>query len=193
MKNTTNIKLTENASIFLNTSMEKEKNNNLNLYLSVIYPLTKYAHVSIIYCTEQDINKKDIKIIINNIILYIDYKSYKYLNNAIIDIKNNKLSIYAPNIFLENFKTDLTIDEKIKHLFENEINTVLSQHGGFIELVNIENNDTITIKFHGGCQGCGMVNFTLSNYIEKIIKKNFPNIITIKDITMHNLKYNPYY
>ncbi len=194
MEKTINIKLTKDARQFLKYSVEKEnKNLNLNLYLSVMYPLTKYAHISIIYCTNNDINKKDIKINIKDIIIYIDYKSHKYLNNSIIDMKNEKLSIYAPNIFIENFNKNFTIEEKIKNLFENEINTVLSQHGGFIELIEVKNKDTLIIKFHGGCQGCGMVNFTLNNYIEKIIKKNFPDIINIKDITTHDLKYNPYY
>ncbi len=185
------IEITETAVSFLNESIKKENNNKLNLYISVVYPQTQYAHVNIFFCKEEDINQKDIKIIIEDIILFIDHKSYKYLNESKIDIKNNKLSINAPNMSIKN---DIkTIEEKIKSLFENEINTILSQHGGYIELVNIENNDTIIIKFHGGCQGCGMVNYTLKNYIDKTIKKKFPQIKDIKDVTMHDIKYNPYF
>ncbi len=185
------IEITETAVSFLNESIKKENNNKLNLYISVVYPQTQYAHVNIFFCKEEDINQKDIKIIIEDIILFIDYKSYKYLNGSKIDIKNNKLSINAPNMSIKN--DTKTIEEKIKSLFENEINTILSQHGGYIELVNIENNDTIIIKFHGGCQGCGMVNYTLKNYIDKTIKKKFPQIKDIKDATMHDIKYNPYF
>ncbi len=113
------------------------------------------------------------------------------LEDAIIDIKDDKLIINAPNIYNNN--NIINIKDKIKNLFENEINVILSQHGGFIELIDIIKNNTLIIKFHGGCQGCGMVDSTLNNYIEKIVKKHFPQITIINDITSHEIKDNSYY
>ncbi|HFL8824234.1 MAG TPA: NifU family protein [Candidatus Azoamicus sp. OHIO1] len=186
------IKITTAAIEYLKNSLIKENNNNINLYLSVIYQSTQHAHVNMIYCTIDDINEKDIKLPIENINIYIDYKSIKFLEDSLIDINNENLSINAPNI-IHNENIKLSIEEKIRYLFENEVNTVLSQHSGFIELVNVENNEIINIKFHGGCQGCGMANYTLNNYIEKIIKKKFPQIKKINDISSHDIKSNSYY
>lgn len=187
-----NIKITQEALTFLKKSLDKEKKENLNLYISTVYELTNYAHVNIIYCYLEDINKKDIKLEIENINIYVSYKSIKFLEDAIIDVKNENLLINAPNLNSCK-KTTSSINDEIKNILENEINAVLSQHGGFIELINIENEDTINIKFHGGCQGCGMVNYTLNNYIEKIIKNKFPQIKKINDITSHNIKTSSYY
>lgn len=184
------IKITDNAGRFL----QKEKNNNKNIdliiYISVIYPFGHDANVSIVFCKNTDLNIDDIKVQTKYIDIYIENKSKNVLTNAVIDIKNEQLLIKAPNLFKQK---DINIKEKIKNLFENEINVFLSQHGGFIQLVDILNNDTLIIKFHGGCQGCGMVGFTLNNFIERTIKKNFPQIKNILDVTQHEIKDQSYY
>ena len=164
-KNT--IIITSNALIYLNDALNKECDKTLIIYISVIYPATKYAHVNITFCKESDINIDDIKLDFMPII-YIDFNSNNFLKDAIIDLKDSKLLINATNIYANDDK-DLNIKESIKNLFENEINVILSQHGGFIELVDLLDEKTIVIKFHGGCQGCGMVGYTLNSYIEKMI------------------------
>jgi len=186
------IKISIDAINYLYTSLKKEKNIDLNLYLSVIYQSTKYTRVNIIYCKKEDINIEDIKLSFNHLYIYIDYKSINLLKNSVIEIKENQLCINAPNISNIN-KKKLTLEKEIKKLFEDEVNVILSQHGGYIELINIINNNTILVKFHGGCQGCGMVGTTLNTYIEKIIIKKFPQIIKITDITHHDVKTNSYY
>ena len=161
------------------------------IYISVIYPYTKYAHVNITFCNKFDLDKDDIKL--NELdYIYIEKKSVDLLNNSVIDYKNDSLLINAPFIFNESNLASSDLKTSIKNLFENEINVILSQHSGFIELVDVY-DDTLIIKFHGGCQGCGMVGYTLNNYIEKMIKKNFPQIKFIKDTTSHEIKKNAYY
>lgn len=187
------IKITPDALSYLKSNISLEKDTNLIIYISVTYPYTQYAYVNITYCKKEDLNKNDIKIDLEFFEIYLDEKTEKLLHDAIIDIKDAILQINAPNL-LNNKKFDKNnIKEQIQILFETEVNTILSQHGGFIELIDIENNEILIIKFHGGCQGCGMVNFTMTNYIEKIIKKNFPQIIEIKDMTSHEVRNNSYY
>lgn len=184
------IKITEQAVLFLKDFISGEEDKDIVIYLSIIYPFTEHAHVNMTYCKESDIDKDDIKIDNNGLSIYIENKSFNSLKESVIDINNGQLLINAPNIYSKPSK-DLI--DKIKYLFENEINVMLSQHGGFIQLVDFVNNDTLTIKFHGGCQGCGMVGYTLNNYIEKIIKKNFPQVKKINDITSHEIRENSYY
>ncbi|HFL8819422.1 MAG TPA: NifU family protein [Candidatus Azoamicus sp. OHIO2] len=190
--NTNNIIITNNALVYLSDNLDKEKDKNLIVYVSVIYPLTKYAHVNITFCKEDDISSYDFKL--DGIVsVYIDHNSSIFLKDAIIDFRNGKLLINAPNIYKNNSSENADIKTNIKQLFENEINVILSQHGGFIELVDVLNEKTIVIKFHGGCQGCGMVGYTLNSYIEKMIKKHFPQIENINDITAHEIKDQAYY
>lgn len=189
----TQINLTNEAIHYLTSNLDLEKDKNLIIYISVAYPYTEYAYVNITYCKKEDLNKNDINIKVNFLDIFLDEKSKDLLQNALIDFKNQSLQINAPNLFKSKKEHNKNIKDDIKYLFENEINTILSQHGGFIELVDIENNDTLIIKFHGGCQGCGMVSYTMNNYIEKIIKKNFPQINNITDTTSHEIKKNSYY
>ena len=49
------------------------------------------------------------------------------------------------------------------------------------------------IRDRGGCQGCGMIDVTLKDGIEKTLKENFPEINSVKDITDHTNTDNAYY
>lgn len=190
--NTDNIIITHNALNYLYDNLNKEEEKSLIIYISVIYPLTKYSHVNITFCKENDIDKLDVQLEYTTSV-YIDHNSIVFLKDSIIDFKDNKLVINAPNIYVKDDVKNSNIKESIKQLFENEINVILSQHGGFIELVDILDEKTIVIKFHGGCQGCGMVGYTLNTYIEKMIKKHFPQIENITDVTSHEIKDQAYY
>lgn len=184
------IKITDQASLFLQKEKINLNNDELVIYISLINQNKTHVDVSINFCKKTDLNTDDIKIITKYTDIYIEYTSIHSLKDSTIDIKNKQLLIKAPNLF--NKKID-NLKEKIKILFENEINILLAQHGGFIQLLDILNDDTIIIKFHGGCQGCGMVGVTLNNFIEKTIKKNFPQIKNIIDNTEHEIRDNSYY
>lgn len=185
--------LTNDALSYLSNKLKSESNGiDCCIYISVIYPFTKYAHVNITFCDRNDLNKDDIKINSFDIDIYVEKKSIDLLDKSVIDFKNDSLLINAPLIFNELNDNASDLKTSIKSLFENEINVILSQHGGFIELIDLF-DDTLVVKFHGGCQGCGMIGYTLNNYIEKMIKKNFPQIINIKDVTSHEIKKNAYY
>lgn len=185
---------TNEAITYLNNSLsiEKEVEVDVCVYLSVLYPYTKYAHANITFCKETDISCHDVNLALSTFSIYIEKNSLAFLQNAVIDFQNNNLVINAPNISFSKDSSAFDLKTEIKNLLENEINVILSQHGGFIELVDL-NVDTLTIKFYGGCQGCGMVGYTLNNYIEKTIKKRFPAIKHINDITSHEIRDASYY
>jgi Fe/S biogenesis protein NfuA len=185
-----NIKFTQQAIDFLKKNINLSSNENV-LYISISYPFTKYAHINMNLFKLKDMKSSDIKLNLKEIDIYTNEKYINLLNDSEIDF-NEELQINAPNLFLTEKINKQDIKSEIEYLFENEINIILAQHGGSIELLDI-NTDTITVKFNGGCQGCGMVGLTLNNYIEKIIKKNFPSIKNIIDNTSHEVKDNAYY
>ena len=48
-------------------------------------------------------------------------------------------------------------------------------------------------KFGGGCQGCGMVDVTLKDGIEKTLIEEIPELKGIADVTDHSYRENAYY
>ena len=80
---------------------------------------------------------------------------------------------------------------QIEKLFNDQIRPALASHGGNVEVVDIDNNK-LFIKFLGGCHGCSSSKATLSGGVENLIKKNFPEIEEVVDVTDHKSGENPY-
>ncbi|MFQ5702947.1 MAG: NifU family protein [Gemmatimonadales bacterium] len=87
---------------------------------------------------------------------------------------------------------DDAIFEKVEALFRSQINPTVAQHGGKIELIDVQ-DATIVVRMMGGCQGCGMANVTLRQGIEASLKRFVPAVKEIKDITDHSSGTNPYF
>ncbi|HFL8794832.1 MAG TPA: NifU family protein [Candidatus Azosocius sp. HAIN] len=197
MYNENLIKITNDALDYINIILKKYSKNKINLRIFVKYPYTIKAEVNLIYCYSGEELKNDFQINYENFILFIENNSIDALKDSIIDyeIKNNKkkLSIKSPNIkknILLNNKTKL---EQVRYVFDTEIAKMLFSHGGTVEVINLQDNGILLIKFGGNCYGCGMVDITLTQGIEKIIKAKFPEIKKIEDITEHHLGLDPFH
>jgi Fe-S cluster biogenesis protein NfuA len=82
--------------------------------------------------------------------------------------------------------------EKVQYLLTHKINPGVAAHAGFVELVEVKDNN-VYIRLGGGCQGCGAADFTLRQGIEAIIRKQVPEILEVLDVTNHAAGTNPYY
>lgn len=82
--------------------------------------------------------------------------------------------------------------EKVQYLIAHKINPGVAAHAGFVELIEIKDNN-VYIRLGGGCQGCGAADFTLRQGIEAIIRKEVPEILQVLDVTDHTAGMNPYY
>ena len=80
----------------------------------------------------------------------------------------------------------------IGDLLDREINPAVAQHGGFVELIDVKQNN-VFIRLGGGCQGCGAADVTLKQGIEKAIRSLVPRVGEILDTTDHAAGRNPYY
>jgi Fe-S cluster biogenesis protein NfuA len=80
---------------------------------------------------------------------------------------------------------------QIEKLFDSQIRPALAQHGGNVEVIDVDNNK-LFVKFFGGCQGCSSSKATLKGGIEQLIKQNFPDIDEVVDVTDHEEGSNPY-
>lgn len=80
----------------------------------------------------------------------------------------------------------------VQELVESSINPALANHGGFVELLDVKEGN-VFVRLGGGCQGCGMVDVTLKQGIERIIKEKVEGIDAVIDTTDHAGGNNPYY
>jgi len=84
------------------------------------------------------------------------------------------------------------IPQRVIQVLEEQINPAIASHGGYAELVAVE--DSIAyLRLSGGCQGCGMAAVTLSQGIEVAILDMVPEITEVIDVTDHASGTNPYY
>ncbi|EQC45904.1 NifU-like protein [Bacteriovorax sp. BSW11_IV] len=80
---------------------------------------------------------------------------------------------------------------KIEALLDEQVRPALAAHGGNVEVVDIDNNK-VFLRLQGGCQGCSSSSATLKDGIETLIKRNFPEIEEVVDVTDHAAGANPF-
>ena len=85
-----------------------------------------------------------------------------------------------------------TVRDKVQELIDTAINPAVAGHGGFIELIDVQDT-TVYLRMGGGCQGCGAADVTLKAGIERMIFEEVPEITEVLDTTDHASGDNPYY
>jgi len=81
---------------------------------------------------------------------------------------------------------------RVQEIIDQQINPGVAAHGGFVQLMDVKNN-TVYVALGGGCVGCGMVDVTLKQGIEVMLKEALPEIESVVDTTDHAQGTNPYY
>lgn len=148
----------------------------------------------LLFIVEGQEQPEDIIVPVEGFDIYIDPQSAQHLENATLD--------YIDNIMSSGFKIDapkklpanLTgpVAQRIQNLIDSRINPAIAAHGGYVSLIDIKDN-VVYVQLGGGCQGCGMVDVTLKQGIEVMIKEEVPEIKQVLDVTDHAGGKNPYY
>ena len=81
---------------------------------------------------------------------------------------------------------------RVQELIESTINPAVAGHGGFVELIDVQENK-VYLQMGGGCQGCGAADITLKAGIERLIKEELPEVLEVLDTTDHGSGANPFY
>jgi len=82
--------------------------------------------------------------------------------------------------------------QAVQEVIDTQINPGVASHGGHVALLDVKDNIAY-IALGGGCQGCGMVDVTLKQGIEVLLKEAVPEIHQVIDTTDHAAGKNPYY
>ena len=86
-----------------------------------------------------------------------------------------------------------TLEDKINYILYSEINPGLASHGGEVSLIEVLDDEIAILQFGGGCQGCGMVDLTLKEGVEKTLLEQIEGLKSVKDVTDHSYRENAYY
>ncbi|MFQ5708232.1 MAG: iron-sulfur cluster assembly accessory protein [bacterium] len=127
--------------------------------------------------------------------IYVDPQSAPLVEGATVDfvhgLNESGFKITNPNTTAPPTPTG-PLAEKLQQIIDSRINPAVASHGGFVALVAVK-DDVAYLRFGGGCQGCGMVDVTLKQGVEVMIKEAIPEIRGVMDITEHADGKNPYY
>ncbi len=121
-----------------------------------------------------------------------------FLEDAVIDYSPDRfggqLTFKAPKSKVPQISADASVEEQINYVLYSEINPSLASHNGNVSLVEMtDEGDTAVLKFGGGCQGCGMVDMTLKEGVERTLLERIPALKRVIDTTDHSKRENAYF
>ncbi|MCF6192991.1 MAG: Fe-S biogenesis protein NfuA [Kangiellaceae bacterium] len=190
------IEITEGAEKHF-AGLLSSQDEGTGIRVFVVNPGTPHAECGVSYCPTDAVEKDDLKIELESFNAYVDNDSIPYLEEALIDYQTDdmggQLTLKAPNAKARKVDDDAPVIDRIRYLLESEINPQLASHGGQVSLAEFTEDGIVVLQFGGGCQGCGMVDTTLSEGIEKTLMEKIPEVKGVKDITEHEQGDNPYY
>jgi Fe/S biogenesis protein NfuA len=149
------------------------------------------------YCKPGEEKPEDTALALASFTAWIDGVSEPFLEDAVVDYATDRmggqLTIKAPNAKVPQVNEDSPLPERVDYFLQTEINPGLASHGGQVSLVDIDDEGVAILRFGGGCQGCGMVDMTLKDGVEKTLMERVPQLKGVRDVTDHTNKENAYY
>jgi len=191
-----NVTITESAQEYLAGLLEKQNTPGIGIRMFVANPGTPQAETCIAYARPGEEKEEDVKVSYEAFSAYFEEKSVPFLDEALVDYSPDRmggqLTIKAPNSKMPRITGDSSIEDRINYALYNEINPGLASHGGMVSLELVDEEGYAVLKFGGGCQGCGMVDVTLKEGVEKTLLEHVPELKGVKDITDHSDTTNAY-
>ena len=191
------IKITKSAEEYLSQLIHDKNETDLSIRIFIADPGTPKAETCLAYCKPDEAMPDDMILNLDLITVNLEKRSIPFLKDAEVNFDNDtfggQLTIKAPNARLPNISADSPVEDRINYVIYNEINPMLESHGGEVSLVEFNNKNEAVLQFGGGCQGCGMVDVTLKDGIEKTLIEQIPEVKAVKDLTDHSIDDNAYY
>ena len=161
--------ITESAEKYLDELLGSQEKDTVGIKIFVSEPGTPRAETCIAYAKEDESLEDYLLIEELSFSLLLEKSSLDFIKDAVVDYSPDKfggtLTIKAPNA-------------KLPQINEN---------------ASIEDKETAVLQFGGGCQGCGMVDLTLKDGVEKTLLEQVDGLKGVMDVTDHSYRENAYY
>jgi Fe/S biogenesis protein NfuA len=191
------INITESAQEYLAELLKKQDCEGVGIRVFILDPGTPKAETCISFCRPGEEKEGDQRKPYAHFDAWIESRSEPFLEDAVVDYAKDsmggQLTIKAPNSRLPKIRDDSSLEDRINYVLYNEINPSLASHGGVVSLEDIVEDSVAILKFGGGCQGCGMVDVTLKEGVEKTLLENIPGLTGVRDATDHSNRENAYF
>jgi Fe/S biogenesis protein NfuA len=191
------VEITESAQVYLAGLLSKQDSDDVGVRIFITEPGTPMAETCIAYCRPGEAQEDDLRVEYQAFSAFIDARSEAFLEDAMVDYAEDRmggqLTIKAPNAKVPNVSPDSPLEDQINYVLHSQVNPSLASHGGMVSLVEIVEESVAVLQFGGGCQGCGMVDVTLKNGVEKTLLDALPALSEVRDVTDHSVTENAYY
>ena len=193
------LEVTEAAETFLVDLIEKQDAQHLAIQVDVNDGGTPHAQIGMSFLERDQVDDEFLAIPTRDpdVHLFTQNNNETWLSGGRMDFRDNgtggTIVVDAPNLHVPNVSADSPLEERVNYVLYSEVNPGLRSHGGMVSLVEIVDGDTAILQFGGGCQGCGMVDQTLKQGVEKTLVDKIPEITTVRDVTDHSQRENAYY
>jgi len=191
------VNITEAAQEYLTELLSKQDVEGIAVRIFILDAGTPRAETCISFCRPGEEKSDDETESYKGFTAYIEQRSIPFLEDAVVDFQKDsmggQLTIKAPNSRMPKISDDSSLEERINYVLYNEINPGLASHGGHVSLEEIFEESVAVLRFGGGCQGCGMVDVTLKEGVEKTLLGQIPQLTEVRDVTDHSVKENAYY
>jgi Fe/S biogenesis protein NfuA len=191
------IEISERAQQHFLRLLSQQGIEGAGIRVRVTTPGTPAADCELEFCEPQELTGGEWTVECKGFDFHIEGDSAPWLEGATIDFEPNKtggqLNIRAPKIKGELPGMEAGLVERVRYVLEAEVNPRIAAHGGRVSLLEIDANGVVLLQFGGGCHGCGMVDVTLKNGVEKTLRERVPEITEVRDATDHAGGNNPYY
>jgi len=167
----------QSIQIIIETKTDRKANYSIGF---VAFPMAALTH-----------DKNLIAIDLEKFQVLVTKEAIPYLEGTEVDLnEEGELEAFNPSMSIIQF--DGSVEEKIQQVLDEEVNPMVASHGGVVSLLEVKDQN-VYLEFGGGCQGCGMIDVTLKQGVEVMIKEQVPEIEAIFDVTDHAGGTNPYY
>jgi len=191
------ITITDSAQEYLAELLAKQDCEGIAVRIFILDAGTPKAETCISFCRPGESQETDELKPYAGFDAYIEDHSIPFLKDAVVDYAKDamggQLTIKAPNSRLPQIGDDSTIQDRVNYILYNEINPSLASHGGMVTLEEIFEDSIAVLRFGGGCQGCGMVDVTLKEGVERTLLEQIPQLTEVRDVTDHSQRENAYF
>lgn len=190
------IDISESAQTYFRHLLKTQGGDAVGIRVSAVHPGTSRADARLEFCESGDLLGDEWSLDCDGFTLFVDAPSVRFLDGAQVDYltqaTGGQLTIRAPRIKGEVPGEDSSVVERVQYLLDSEINPMLAAHKGQVSLEEVTADGVVRLRFGGGCHGCGMVDVTLKQGIEKTLMERIPEITAIRDATDHATGEAPY-
>ncbi len=191
------VEITASAQGYLLELLTKQEDKDIGIRIFIADPGTPAAETCIAYCRPGEEQEDDERVEYEGFTAWIDDRSKPFLVDSLVDYAEDRmggqLTIKAPNSKVPQVSEDSSIEDRINYVLHSDINPGLAAHGGMVNLVEVVEEGIAVLQFGGGCQGCGMVDMTLKDGVERTLLEHLPQLKGVRDVTDHSVTENAYY